>query len=175
MSCIDAAIIKALVEHIGGNPDDVLSGNERTIFPNSSYTKSNNTTFKSSTSGAINPTITIEYNSSTPIKVGDVIEFTRSDDSIVHYLTVYAEPSLFRGVALETGEIDSFMDMGSSDAHKYTLYIDSDTEKVKAGNLYIKNTELSANESFVITLLEFMYQGINQINTRLSRLENPSA
>ena len=26
MSCIDAAIIKALVEHIGGNPDDVVSG-----------------------------------------------------------------------------------------------------------------------------------------------------
>ena len=26
MSCIDAAIIKALVEHIGGNPDDVVAG-----------------------------------------------------------------------------------------------------------------------------------------------------
>ena len=26
MSCIDAAIIKALVEHIGGNPDDVVVG-----------------------------------------------------------------------------------------------------------------------------------------------------
>ena len=26
MSCIDAAIIKALVEHIGGNPDDVGGG-----------------------------------------------------------------------------------------------------------------------------------------------------
>ena len=26
MTCIDAAIIKALVEHIGGNPDDVVGG-----------------------------------------------------------------------------------------------------------------------------------------------------
>ena len=26
MSCVDAAIIKALVEHIGGNPDDVVVG-----------------------------------------------------------------------------------------------------------------------------------------------------
>ena len=26
MTCIDAAIIKALVEHIGGNPDDVVVG-----------------------------------------------------------------------------------------------------------------------------------------------------
>ena len=26
MTCVDAAIIKALVEHIGGNPDDVVGG-----------------------------------------------------------------------------------------------------------------------------------------------------
>ena len=31
MSCIDAAIIKALVEHIGGNPDDVVVGGATTL------------------------------------------------------------------------------------------------------------------------------------------------
>lgn len=30
MTCIDAAIIKALVEHIGGNPDDVVVGGSST-------------------------------------------------------------------------------------------------------------------------------------------------
>ena len=33
MSCIDAAIIKALVEHIGGNPDDVTVGGGDSYVP----------------------------------------------------------------------------------------------------------------------------------------------
>ena len=33
MSCVDAAIIKALVEHIGGNPDDVVGGSSNTDIP----------------------------------------------------------------------------------------------------------------------------------------------
>ena len=38
MSCIDAAIIKALVEHIGGNPDDVHTGSSNTGVDWSSLT-----------------------------------------------------------------------------------------------------------------------------------------
>ena len=41
MSCIDAAIIKALVEHIGGNPDDVHTGGSNTGVDWSSLTNGN--------------------------------------------------------------------------------------------------------------------------------------
>ena len=33
MTCVDAAIIKALVEHIRGNPDDVVVGGNQTLLP----------------------------------------------------------------------------------------------------------------------------------------------
>jgi hypothetical protein len=35
MTCVDAAIIKALVEHIGGNPDDIPAGGNQTLLPSS--------------------------------------------------------------------------------------------------------------------------------------------
>ena len=80
MTCIDAAIIKALVSHIGMNPDDVPttgSNDSSNVFDTSRYTKRDNLSVTETA-------LRITYDEATDnLKVGDVFIMNSATQGVI--------------------------------------------------------------------------------------------
>ena len=175
MSCIDAAIIKALVEHIGMNPDDVQLGGARTVFPSSAYAKRDNTGMN----------MNGEYlritqpSSQTQLQVGDFIEITRTDNSVDHYLIIKSRSFManitLTAINLETGVVCSIgvANNSSTNSYEYTLY--AETILPQAVNAYARKAELTGNDALVVLLLRAINEVISLVANRVSALESKVA
>ena len=90
MSVVDAAIIKALVEHIGMNPDDVPTGGSSDTIDVSKYQEYPSDSFRIASGGC-----SIDGNKITP-KVGDIMYFPNVPDvgEIIAILTRISDGTL---------------------------------------------------------------------------------
>ena len=160
MTCIDAAIIRALVEHIGGNPDSVPDGTIGGVADTSSFLDATWDddgaiyTFTLPEGQKIEVGSIIRYaqkNGSEPISNSLVIEETTSTSGVKRYNTIRF-PIDFNDPIISQESI-------SFDGEKYRLnnfYIEA---MYKPDN---KNTGIISNRSYA-GLLELLVSIINSL------------
>ena len=126
MTCIDSAIIKALVEHIGGNPDDVVIGGGGST--QNTYTKRTDVQFIDN-NGKL--AMKLGGDSTTYMKVGAVVRLHYGNGTNYRLLMVSAFPC-------------SFVKVGPDVAYTYNTTIDSANSIITLNDISTTSVDLDA-------------------------------
>ena len=122
MSVVDAAIIKALVEHIGMNPDDVPTDGSSDTIDVSKYQEYPSDSFRIASGGGI-----IYADKITP-KVGDIMYFPNVPEvgEIIAFLTRISDRTLT--FIFKQGELGETYEFKDSENNKQYISDDVSTE-----------------------------------------------
>ena len=160
MTCIDAAIIRALVEHIGMNPDDVPSGGAgggvSSSFLDATWDDSDGTYYKFTLPEgqklAVGSIIRFREKSNSNISNVLVIEETTPDGSDYKWYTIINFPIDFNDTRISEQGLEFNGEYYTLVQHEVVLYKKPDN----------KNTGIISNRSYA-GLLELLVSIINSI------------
>ena len=185
MSSIDSAIIKALVDHIGMDPNIVpedTDSNAETaledITPESKYLKRINTAVKFDITKESNGKTYYGFSSSY-LEIGDILLFQRTNDSyqagVVYYISTDAEKKYFIS-SVRDGIVTSFIfyyEEANGGYFSSTLdsYNYKQPDNITTG-VYVCNDNVYLAPFFLkIMFMKYLKESFSKLDSRIAKLE----